>query len=68
MSKRTLPDHIPGTIKEWRVKKRKEWNRFVKGFDDFRMGCAYTPMYKSYDSLMRVIKDITADMRGNWKL
>lgn len=67
MSKRALPNHIPGTVKKWRIRKRKEWKRFVKEFDNFRLGCAYTPMYKKYDALISTMNEITADMRGNWR-
>lgn len=46
MSKRKLPIHIPGTIRAWRRRKRRELKALQKTFDDFRMGVAYTPAYQ----------------------
>lgn len=43
MSKRKLPLHIPGTIKAWRTKKRKELDAAIEALDVFCRGCAYTP-------------------------
>ena len=43
MSKRKLPHHIPGTIKAWRTKKRRELDAAIKAMHVFLIGCAYTP-------------------------
>jgi hypothetical protein len=52
LAKRKLPDHIPGTNREWKQRKRREWRAVLKALDTFRMGCAFTPAYdrvKSFD-------------------
>ena len=41
--KRKLPDHIPGTIRGWKQRKRQEMRDIREAFDVFRLGCAYTP-------------------------
>lgn len=43
MSKRKLPYQIPGTIRHWRTRKRRELDAVLRAMDMFRFGCAYTP-------------------------
>lgn len=45
MPKRKLPSHIPGTSRDWKQLKRREWKAVLKAFEIFRGGCAYTPAY-----------------------
>lgn len=42
MSTRLLPEHIPGTVRAFRRRKRREWNAVIKAFKVFHYGCAFT--------------------------
>lgn len=41
--KRQLPEHIPGTMRAWRIRKRKELRALLKAADKVLLGCAYAP-------------------------
>lgn len=41
--KRQLPKHIPGTMRAWRIRKRKELRALLKAAECVLMGAAYAP-------------------------
>lgn len=45
MSKRRLPQHIPGTYRAWQKRKRQQWAKLKSALLLFSSGCAYTPSY-----------------------
>ena len=65
MSNRQLPDHIPGTVKDWRIRKRREWDAVIKAFDVYRIGCAYAPVKTS--EIYHLLSDGQRQLRGRWK-
>lgn len=73
--KRKLPDHIPGTVRMWRVQKRREWRAVMKAFEVFRLGCVYTPVYRLFPlrpltgmaEFEHTVWAIHESLRGNWK-
>ena len=67
MKKRKLPDHIPGTVRKWRVQKRQEWCAVMKAFEVFRQGSVYTPVYGSMFESAHAIQAIHESLRGNWE-
>ena len=54
--RRKLPEHIPGTIREWRKKKRSELVAARKALHTFLIGCAYTPA-QDIGIAYRILKD-----------
>jgi hypothetical protein len=66
MSKRKLPSHIPGTVEQWRRRKRREWRAVVKAIQPFTHGCVYTPALAPFDELRRNRDAITSLLQGNW--
>ena len=49
MTKRKLPDWIPGTHRAWKQKKRAEWKEVERAFERFWRGSAYVPFEKDDD-------------------
>lgn len=41
--KRKLPEHIPGTLRGWKVRKRAELKALRAAHRKYMMGCAYCP-------------------------
>lgn len=65
--KRKLPDHIPGTVKQWRARKRRELKAVMSALDTFRLGCAYTPVnYFVIDDLEKTLTSMAQAMKGHW--
>lgn len=50
--KRFLPDHIRGTGRAWKKRKRAELKAIAKAVDTFNLGCAFTPERDIY-----IVKD-----------
>jgi hypothetical protein len=65
--KRKLPGHMPGTIKQWRIKKRRELDEVIKAMRTFRLGCAYTPTNDWGDLLSAVEKNRRRLSVKEWK-
>lgn len=67
--KRKLPDHIPGTIRNWRKKKRAQLRQLNRALWAFRGGVAYVPGY-SYlrlESISKIIEEFqTAMSQKHW--
>lgn len=65
MSARKLPNHIPGTVKAWRVCKRREWRAVMQAYNVFMLGCAYTPT-ETTGAFRHTLLEVQAQLRGNW--
>jgi len=65
MAKRLMPDHIAGTARQWRVRKRREFRAIIDAFNKFRLGCAFTPV--DYDHLDKTLNLEWDALKGNWK-
>lgn len=69
---RQLPDHIPGTMREWKVRKRREWKAVLKAIESFRMGVFYTPAASKqhfngpFERFDKEAKDITERLSVKW--
>lgn len=48
----------PNTKRAWKAHKRRQWKAVQKAFDDFRLGCAYTPIYDRTSSGMAIITEL----------
>lgn len=68
MTKRQLPNHIPGTARKWRLRKRQEWRAVQEALHAYMMGCVYTPEYRKFDSLREKAKEIEQSLRGDWRI
>lgn len=75
MAKRKLPAHIPGTVEQWRRRKRREFRKVLQALNEFRAGVAYTPAYvgvennrfvNRWDRLEREVQWMREQLRGNW--
>lgn len=55
MSKRRLPEHIPGTMRAWQRRKRAELRAVLKAMERFQLGCAYTPA-RDWGVVMRAVE------------
>jgi hypothetical protein len=53
--KRKLPSHIPYTIKDWRKLKRQQLRKLYKAYDEFSIGCAYTPSYEEAKAIHELL-------------
>jgi hypothetical protein len=63
---RWLPEHIPGSKREWQKKKRKEFKAVIKAFDIFRRGSAYTPTDPW--KISKVLNEAAESLKvKNWK-
>jgi hypothetical protein len=67
--KQQLP-FFEGTSREWRIHKRQEFKQVIKAFEDFRIGCAFTPLYRSgkIDLIEKLLKESLQELRGNWQV
>lgn len=63
--KRQLPDHIPGTVKQWRAKKRRELENIQRAFDRFGVGAAFLPLV-SRAGVLVWLREQREALRGNW--
>jgi hypothetical protein len=63
---RKLPPHVPGTVREWRTRKRREFNAVMKALNTFRIGCAFTPV-ADIDIIDTYLTDNRKRLRGNWE-
>lgn len=58
MTTRKYPAYVARTAREWHTQKRREWRAIQRAVDEFRLGCAYTPVYpREVDVLDKVIRD-----------
>lgn len=67
MSKRKLPEHIPGTVEHWRKKKRRELRVIREAMATFQLGCAYTPAYLEFCDALSHIEKVHQMLRGRWQ-
>lgn len=57
MSKRILPNHIPGAIHDWRALKRHEAQIVEQAIQNLLMGAAYTPMEPCVLDVLKIVKN-----------
>ena len=62
--RRKLPDHIPGSIKRWRVQKRREWAAVIAAVNVFHVGSAFTPV--DIYHVRSELEKIHEALRGDW--
>lgn len=55
------------TQRQWRSRKRQEWNRVIKAFSDYRCGCAYCPGSDKIDQIQDLLYQLN-ELHGqkNW--
>ena len=54
---RKLPAHIEGTWRQWTTRKRKEFRDLEKAFDQFRLGCVYTPLLSEVHEFKKLLEE-----------
>jgi hypothetical protein len=64
---RRIPDHLRGTLRQWRVRKRRELRALTRALDALRLGCAYTPIQAHINEMQRVVDSAQQKLRGNWE-
>jgi hypothetical protein len=67
MARRKLPDHIPGSVRAWRVKKRRELQAVYAAVDRLSLGCAYSPIQGQVEEMRTLINSARQKLRGNWE-
>ena len=54
------PSFVEGTHREWKAKKRSEFDAVIRAYDKFQLGCAFIPGYVEHR------KRISADL-ASWR-
>lgn len=60
-TERKYPAYVAKTARGWKQQKRREWRELRASLEQFRLGCAYTPIYPQlFDAIDEAIKQGTA--------
>jgi hypothetical protein len=64
---RKLPHILPGTLRQWRVRKRRELRDVSRALDALRLGCAYSPIRQEVEHIQTAVDSARQKLRGNWE-
>ena len=64
---RKLPAHIPGSIRAWRAKKRRELRAVDQALWKLASGSSYTPASGEISQMLGLLIDARQKLRGEWE-